>query len=61
MRLKRNPQAMHGRKRIISITIEPAIVRAVDDLADQRGTSRAKLVCAAITEYLEREHEREAA
>lgn len=58
---RRNPNVKRGRKLMISITIDPDQVHAIDRIADERRTSRAQLFREAIALYLEREEAREAA
>jgi len=57
---ERNPQVMRGRKLLISITIDPDQVHAIDRIADERRTSRAQLFREAIALYLEREEKQAA-
>ena len=57
---QRNPQVMRGRKLMISITIDPDQVAAVDKIADERRTSRAQIFREAIDLFLLREEERAA-
>lgn len=61
MHNERNPKVMRGRKLMISVTIDPDQVHAIDRIADQRRTSRAQLFREAVELFLEREQEREAA
>lgn len=60
MHNERNPQVMRGRKLLISITIDPDQVHAIDRIADERRTSRAQLFREAIALYLEREEKQAA-
>lgn len=57
----RNPKAKRGNKLMITVTIDPDQVHAIDRIADARRTSRAQLVREAVNLFLLREQEREAA
>lgn len=49
---KRNPQVFRGKKLMISVTVDPDHVYAIDELADAKRTSRAQLFREAIALYL---------
>ena len=56
----RNPKAMRGNKLMITVTVDPDQVHAIDRIADERRTSRAQLVREAINLFLDREEKRAA-
>lgn len=57
----RNPRTKRGNKLLITVTIDPDQVQAIDRLADERRTSRSQVVREAVNLFLAREQEREAA
>lgn len=52
MPTKRNPQAMRGNRLVINLTLDPDQVAAVDEVADNRRTSRAAIVREAVDFFL---------
>lgn len=49
---KRNPRVMRGDKVLISVAIDPDQVKAVDQIADEKRTSRSQLFREAVALWL---------
>ena len=55
---ERNPQYMHGKRLLTNILLDPDQIKALDQIADRKRTSRAQLVREAVDLFLVHEEQR---